>query len=696
LLAFAGKRLGDARVPNRASQIRRLPACVGAAGGLRLGVALGLLLQASAAVGAAIHAAEGATPSPSLTILSAPPVIVPGELVRVRLDWSLIDPAEPDPTPTTDLGEALLQWGPMTRSETGVFWEGELVPLLPGSLEGRVTCSAALPVLPTDMPSSTVFSVPPRYLANLYSPCRSRRLARSVALPSIAVVPLPPAPPEMPPFSGLLGLWSATLTADRTRTSRREPLSLELCLRGRGSATLFRPPSLSHPDLEVLTPTLERAPTGEVVQVRWTVIPTRVPLEPLRLEFSSFDRTRYLGHRLELALNVLPEPPPQAGAPLPPPVLLRFHPMPPSAAPAVGRELAGAICAGLGALAGLTLAGAARRRDRQNSPEGLRRAALKRLRQTQLSHADELPRLYRDLHVWLELPGGAATAEIDAALRLTHPELADELRALETRRFSAAADAAVTPPRLQALLKRLTVLAVLAVLSLGASAALPPEESLSRVAEEAFRQRDFAQACNALTLLRQRRGESTELLLNLANAYWFTARRVEALALYERAVRQAPRRQDSRYGLAWLRTQLPAQPAPTATPWTLPLRDRLRPDEWVFLAGLLSGLGCFAGGLLRWWRRPPRYALGIAAIATCGCLWFALAQWTGTYRVGATARLTQALVLRAAPAIAAEPLTPVLPAGTLVTPSGAQADWLRVRTATAEGWAPKTECILVW
>ena len=681
-------------MPNRARQINRFAACLGAAGGLRRCLVAGLLLQVVAS-GGALQSPEGAPSPPRLAILSPPPVILPGQPVRVRLLWSLTEPAEPDPTPGADLGEALLQWGAMTRSQAEVVWEGDIVPLQPGSLSGQITCTATLPLLPADRPRSTLVPVPPRYLANLYSPCRARRIVGSAALPPIDVTPLPPAPPGTPPFSGLLGTWSATLTADRAQVAMREPLTISLCLQGRGSATLFRPPTLSHPDFEVMRPTVERGATGDLLNVRWTVLPSRVPLDPIRLEFSTLDRMRYACHRLELAIRVQAEPPPSAGDRAPPPVLLRFHPMPESSTPAGAGALAGCLIAGLGVLAGFTLAGAARHRDLQRGPEGLRRAALKRLQQMQLTHVDELPRVYHDLRLWLDLPVGATVVDIDEALRPPYPELADELRALESCRFSAAAEATASPRRLQARLRRLSCLA-LAAFCLGAAAALPPEESLARVAEEAFRQRDFAEACNALTVLRQRGRESPELLLNLANAYWFTGRRVEALALYERAVRRVPRRQDCRDGLAWLRANLPAPGRVAATPWTLPVRDRLRPDEWVFLAGVLVALGCLSGGLLRWWCRPTRYALGIAAIAAFGCLWFAMAQWTGTYRVGATARLTTAVSLRAAPAAVAEALTPVLPAGTLVTPTGEQADWLLVRTATAEGWVPETGCILVW
>jgi tetratricopeptide (TPR) repeat protein len=661
---------------------------------LWLCLALGGLFRA-AETGAPAQAPADATPPPVLTVISPPPVILPGQPLRVRLQWDLADLADAAPSPTADLAEARLRWGAMSRVEGGVSWEGDLVPLQAGNLSGQITCSADLPVLPADLPRATGFPAPSRYLANLYSPCQSRVITRSVALPRLAVAPWPPPPPGTPPFTGLLGTWSATLTAERASVSMREPLAIRLSLRGRGSATLFGAPALVHPDLDVLPPTVERPPSGEAVEVRWIVIPNRVPLEPLRLGFSTLDGTRYACHRLELALSVLPDPEPQAGGLLPPPVLLRFCPLPEPAAGARGGALAGGICAGFGALVGLTLAATARHRDRQRTPEGLRRAALKRLRRAELAHADDVPRVYHDLRIWLGLPEGAAFADIEAAIRPLHAQLADELRALETARFSPA-PAAGSPRRLHAFLRRLTGLAALATLGLDALAALPPEESLARVAEDAFRQRDFAQACNALQLLRQRGRESPELLLNLANAYWFTGRRVEALALYERAVRQAPRRQDARAGLAWLRGHLEAEPAGPATLWTPPVRDWLRPDEWVFLAGLLVGLGCLTGGLLRCWHKPTRYALAAAAGAAFACLWFATAQWTGTYRVGATARLTQPAPLRAAPAASAEVLTAVLPAGTLVTPTGEHADWLQVRTPTAEGWVPETGCILVW
>jgi hypothetical protein len=657
-------------------------------------LALGLLLYAAVGCRAAAADASGLSP-PRLTLVSVPSAVVPGQPIRVRIEWALPDLAEPDSTPVADLGETLWRCGTPVRSESGVAWDGDIVPLCPGILAGPITCRTALPLLPADLPHSEVAAVPPRYLANLYSPCRWRTVMSQVPLPPLAVTPPPPLPRGTPPFSGLLGTWSASLNVEQPQVFMGEPFAIVLRLQGLGSAALFREPLLSHPDLEVMAPTVERREEEGVVNVRWTAIAKRVPLEPVRLAFSTLDGGRYACHRLEVALNVRPEPPPQPGAALPPPVLLCFHPLPDAAAPPRGSALAGGLCALAGALVGLSLALAARRRDLRCSPAGLRQAALARLRRMHLAQADDLPRLYHDLRLWLELPAGAAAAEIETALRPEFSELADELRALETQRFSAVASAA-SPRRLQGLLRQLPCVVVLALLGWRVPAALPPEEALPQVAEEAFRQRDYAQACNALSLLRESGRESPELLVDLANASWFCGRRIEALALYERAVRCAPRRQEYRDGLAWLRRNLPAEATAVPTPWTLPLRDRLRPDEWLLMAGLLLGIGCCAGGLLRWWHRPARHALAVCAAVACGCSWFALAQWTGTYRAGATARLTQAMALRAAPAAVAETLTPVLPAGTLLTPSGAHADWVQVRTSSAEGWVPETGCILVW
>jgi len=540
---------------------------------------------------------------------------------------------------------------------------------------------------------------PIRFLVNLFAPCRHEVLTTSVPLPAVAVSAMPDLPADTPPYAGLLGAWTADLVASPQEVSLHEPFRLELTLVGRGSWACFRPPAIAHPDVEFSAPQVQTGPTADRLLVGWTAMADRVPLTPVNLAFSSFGGSSYVPHRLALPLRVRPEGPVEGQGPGPPPALLRFHPLPGRPVPAAGgRLLAGTTSALAGLAAGVGLAWAARRRERRGSPEGRRRAALDRLRESRSLGADDLPSVYRDVREWLDLPPGASVADMEAVLRPAFPALADELRALECERFAPSGKALRDTGRLRALLKHLPCLALLAGALVAASApvATPPVLSIADQAEAAFRRHDFAPACAALQELRQRAGDSPELLMDLANASWFTGRHIEALALYERAARLDPRRAEITEALAWMRERLPLRSPGLEAGYPRPGRDRLRPDEWVLLAGLAAGLSAFAAGVLTWRRRRAGVALVPGVALTFLCLHMAVSQWTGAYHPGTTLRLTRPTMLRTAPAEAASQTGTLLPAGTLAVPREARPEWLFVQTPAIEGWVPATHCIQVW
>jgi len=547
------------------------------------------------------------------------------------------------------------------------------------------------------MPRALPAPVAPRFFINLYSPCRHTVRTQAVPLPVLDVSPMPPLPAGLPPFCGLLGDWQPTLTVDAGRPALHEAFGVRLQLCGSGSSALLRPPLLAHPDLSAGEPVVERDPAEGSLCIRWTLAAARVPLTPLRTEFSTFDGTRYRAHRLEVPLDVRPSPVVPAAGASPPPVLLAFHELPdtPGATARVGRR-EGLAVAVLGGLAGFVLAWLARRRDFRRSPQGIRHAAIGRLRRVRVRRLSEMPPLYQDLRLCFGLPAGASASEIEAAAREhRHGELADELQAVEQRRFDPSASPAVDGSRLGRLLRRLSALSLLAALATihGAPASAP---GLPAAAEEAFRRQDFAEASRILMAICRRDGQSPAVLMDLGNAFWFTGRHVEALALYERALRLAPRSAEVRGGVNWLRRAVLADAPETISSYPRRWRDWLCPGEWFFLSGLLAGLGAVAVGWWRWWRRPPVPAMVACAVVVILCLSMAAGQRVGPYRPDATARLTEALTLRAAPAESAEAIGATLPAGALVIPGERRAGWVLVRTAATQGWVPEVRCALVW
>jgi hypothetical protein len=532
---------------------------------------------------------------------------------------------------------------------------------------------------------------------NLYAPCRYELVTGSVRLPAIAVPALPDLPPGMPPFTGLLGLWHGTLAASPPSVVLHQPFEITWVLNGHGSRACFRPPRLAHPDIEVGAPQVDGDEGTEVLRVRWDAVARRLPLTAILLACSTFNGVVYVPHRLTLDLRVQPEDPTRADA-APTPALLRFHPLPsgPGAA-ARSRASVGGVVALLGLTAAAGLVCAARRRDHRRTPAGRRQSARDRLRSLRPCPPEDIPRLYQDLGDWLGLSPGVSAQDIEVALRPLSPALADEVHTLEGQRFLPSGRSQPDSARLVALLKRLPcVIVLMATLALPAAPTDPGAGLRAQTAETAFRQRDFARACSALMAEREQTGESPELLMNLANACWFSGRHIEALALYERAARLAPRRPEIGEALGWLRARLLAGSPGLDAHYPQPIRDRLRPDEWICLAGVLAGFGSLAAGLLRWQRRRLSFALLPTGLAVLVCLYCAFSQWTGPYRPGATARLSQTQVLRTAPAETAVPAGGPLPAGSLVIPVDEQTGWVLVRTPALEGWVPATHCLAVW
>ena len=116
---------------------------------------------------------------------------------------------------------------------------------------------------------------------------RQRLLARD----SRACGPSRPGPGG---FSGAVGNFQLSWTADRARTSRDVPITVRLDVRGKGNLPLVRTPPLSGSDFEVFASTVEDSlgPPGNVgpgrKRFQWTLLPrheglrsdSRVPVRP--------------------------------------------------------------------------------------------------------------------------------------------------------------------------------------------------------------------------------------------------------------------------------------------------------------------------------------------------------------------------------------------------------------------------------
>lgn len=120
-----------------------------------------------------------------------------------------------------------------------------------------------------------------------------QRLLKSREIP-VHVRPLPPGAPAG--FSGAVGTFQLSWTADRARTSRDVPITVRLDVRGKGNLPLVRTPPLSGNDFEVFASTVEDSlgPPGNVgpgrKRFQWTLLPRHEgSLDVPSPEFSWFD-----------------------------------------------------------------------------------------------------------------------------------------------------------------------------------------------------------------------------------------------------------------------------------------------------------------------------------------------------------------------------------------------------------------------
>ncbi|MBN2452424.1 MAG: hypothetical protein JXR77_18705 [Lentisphaeria bacterium] len=585
--------------------------------------------------------------------------------------------------------------GPLPGSGASA-WTCEIVPLRSGPLRSRLRVTHRVPRLPPGPLRDTELTLHPMFRVNFHAPCLRDAVTRETDLPTVEVLPLPPPPLDVPVFAGLCGSWHAEVEASQERVVCGEPFLLTLHLRGDGSALLLRPPELDTRIIRLSHAAMEREKAPGEAVLRWQAVALGVPLHPPLLRFSTFDGTAYVPHALPLPVHV------EAasgswnrGAALPT-ALSSLHGLDqgrPGRPVPHGRAAAGLLLAAM--LADFVLQRQARRRELARSLAGRRRAALDRLRTRLPDPGADLGAVLEDIRLAFGLSPGTTVTEAAAVLDSCLPELARLLRQAETGRFRRRRDSldGIRPGVRSALSAILLLLT--AATGPAREGALDGASDPTALAREAWLRGDHAAAYRLWHDLRERLGDHPALLLNLGNAAWFAGRRAETLALYERALRLQPRNRPAREAVGWLRQEILGTRQGQALAYPLPLRDALRPDEWLCLAALCLLLGAVAAGALR--LRGRRYAAvrtSAAALALVG-LCLAFTQWVGPYRPGSLVRVSWDALLRDAPGAVAE--GPVrVGQGTRVVLLERTGAWAFVCTGNANGWLPAEWLLDVW
>ncbi|MGE4569605.1 MAG: tetratricopeptide repeat protein [Bacteroidales bacterium] len=124
----------------------------------------------------------------------------------------------------------------------------------------------------------------------------------------------------------------------------------------------------------------------------------------------------------------------------------------------------------------------------------------------------------------------------------------------------------------------------------GASASSPLEEEPAfsySVANESYRNGDFAKAADEYQRIIDAGWASADLYFNMGNACQKLHRRAEAILYYERALRLRPNDEDIRYNLEWVSSQVkePTETLPELfiVRWAHSLRNLLPEQGWAVL-----------------------------------------------------------------------------------------------------------------
>lgn len=521
---------------------------------------------------------------------------------------------------------------------------------------GKFTVAATGPLLTEEPRRDDGFEDP--FFGGNFGLREWRRIDLKYPARQIVVVPVPPPPPGAYP----LGMGGGDIGIGISAHSVRAGEALELEVKLPRSGGRIAPPALELSEFRVYPPELKTSPDG-TRSIRYALIPRRGGEHTLSLGFALFDpatgKWRTAGKEFRIAVTgKVPEDPSRTNAGAPEP---NGHPLLPDDGKTLSLPLAKrGIVLGVVAFAVLALAALAVelvRRSRKGGGAAARSRAVKKL----------VRRVKNGENPDSVLAGGgmAALARAlglpedappeDVAERVGDAELASWLLRSERNAFvpeeerSECVMSEAARNKLVKLLKRALVLAACLVSFAAAGAEC----------------RGGA-GCHNAGIAARRDGDLPRARLYL-----------------ERAVLFAPR--DGR-----IRAALNAVEGELGVPASRPkLRDRFRPDEYLFASGISLGAAVLAFAVLRKRRKKTAFAAALV-LASAGAFLIALAcsqHASGApYGSGRAVVTERKLELSSLPAARGGRPVGTLDGGSAVVIVEERGDFIRVRSGKLDGW----------
>lgn len=552
------------------------------------------------------------------------------------------------------------------------------------------------------------------------------------AIKGLNIRPLPPVPNDAGTFLGLIGSWNADLALDKSTVRVGEQFALTLKLKGTGSTNNLIVPSLEPQGFVVYDPEKRIDEDGKEISLTWGMIPDSENAALPDFTFCTFDmRTKsYKKDSFRKNLNILPPLVPQTGALIDDssgegPSEERqkiqtetvFH-VKTEAAEYFSLPIwkrSGAVALGMFAsilvmISCATWVSSEKRKLSGDRSYRRRNAALKRksalIKKLNHTSGDEVTEVVRSEVTpfaadVLGYPPGSSPTELADMIRDSHPELSEQLESAVHGGFMPGQSSGVDVSVISRCLNKLGMFLVFLFTAFALQAEnASPADSLAEAAH-LYEQGKVEKAIQVYESLQKDGKRNPVLLYNIGNCRFLKGEFGRALACYEKARRLAPRDNEIRENLNFVRRRLELPPVlHIKTPLDLitVLQHQMRPDEWLLLAGVVAlCAGIYVTfSLLASKRIVKTIVITLSVIS----LFSLLTIWqlnTSTYKVKALAvAVNKNTSVYRLPNEHSDPSSFVLQQGAEVHVLEHRTEWLRIRLDDAEGWVQKGSVEFVW
>ncbi len=545
-------------------------------------------------------------------------------------------------------------------------------------------------------------------------------------LPQIKVLPLPPTTDKNGTFLGLIGNWSCKLKLNRSDVAAGEAVNLIMDVKGQGNIDQLNAPELDFEGFRFYKPEVKKQKDGSA-QVSWVIVPLSEKSVLPELKFSVFD-TRSKSYRVfdyQPVLKVTP------GSPISTSILVQG----PEGAvePGLKDKLAAVDILflkseGMGEVSIplehnvlwliIPVVGApllfvamlllSRHRSRLNANSDYRRhhEAVKGKKAVfasvkKVSDEDLPDVVLNDVVPWLndvmEVPKGTSVQEL--AGMLEDKELSDMILNAESCKYMTGATAGMV--NRSQLLKKIGKLACFLMMFVGCGEVFATGDYPDAV--KAYENGDYRLAETVfkhhLDEMKHNGTVDASLLYNLGNCSASLEKYGEALAWYEQARRLAPRDSYILENLNFVRKKLGLEELyASAGPIEVIQRvvEKLRPDQWLFLAALFWVMMFVSLGFNRIKHRGFPVGLVMSMSLAVLCIWAYFFVKTSLYVPHSQAIIVKDASVYKLPVVNEDRVSFSVEPGKYAQVIEEREVFCLVRIDQAEGWIEKKSLKFVW